>query len=629
MNQIPCWVLLISFFLLLHTTKSGREGEVKAALLNFLEKLSNSNSPPDPIWGWNQSSDPCKDHWKGITCDGRNLSVKKIILEGLNFSGILDASALCNVQSLAVSLSVLSLYDNNISGENLDQIGNCRQLARFNINRNRFSGSLPNSLSSLSNLKTLDISNNNFSGNLPDLTRISGLIDFLVQNNQITGLIPNFDFSNLMHFNVSYNYLSGPIPFEAHRFPVSSFIGNPELCGDPLPNKCPSLPSESQEPEPKKSKGISIGQILMFSGYFLIGVVLLLLISLKICNKDKKKEEKVAAVDDSVRKPSVMTSSEYKEGVMSKSEISAASADQSGLVSSSLIVLTSPEANGLRFEDLLKAPAELLGKGKNSSVYKVICEELGMTVAVKRIRDWAISNNDFKERMLRLDQVRHTNILPPLAFYCSKQEKLLVYEYHQNGSLFRLLHGTQMGQAFGWSIRLGIAASIADALAFMHHELRDDGLAHGNLKLSNILLNKNMEPCISEYGLMVADNLDQPSLAIVNSQQMTEQTGSSFKSDIYGLGVVLLELLTGKLVQNSGLDLARWVLSVVREEWTVEVFDRTLIREGASEERMVNLLQVAVKCVNRSPEARPSINQVALMINTIHEDEERFIVSEA
>lgn len=151
----------------------------------------------------------------------------------------------------------------------------------------------------------------------------------------------------------------------------------------------------------------------------------------------------------------------------------------------------------------------------------------------------------------------------------------------------------------------------------MHQELGDDGIAHGNLKSSNILLNKNMEPCISEYGLMVVDHNQESSM-------LANLTGfSAFKEDVYGFGVILLELLTGKLVHQNGVNLAEWVNSVVREEWTVEVFDRSLLSECASEERMVNLLQVALKCVNQSPEARPSMNQVAVMINTMKEEEDR------
>ncbi|KAF2282909.1 hypothetical protein GH714_043329 [Hevea brasiliensis] len=201
--------------------------------------------------------------------------------------------------------------------------------------------------------------------------------------------------------------------------------------------------------------------------------------------------------------------------------------------------------------------------------------------------------------MERIDRVKHPKVLPPVAFYCPKQEKLLVYEYQPNGSLFKLLHGSQLGQAFDWGSRLSIATSIAETLAFMHQEFHEDGIAHGNLKSTNILFNRNMEPCISEYGLMVVENQDQSILSQIDSYKHNvlsrDNIYSTFKVDIYAFGVILLELLTGKLIQNNGFDLASWVHSVVREEWTVEVFDKALISEGASEERMVNLLQPQFK----------------------------------
>lgn len=183
---------------------------------------------------------------------------------------------------------------------------------------------------------------------------------------------------------------------------------------------------------------------------------------------------------------------------------------------------------------------------------------------------------------------------------------------------------SENGQSFDWGSRLGVVGGIAESLAFMHDKLHEDGIAHGNLKSTNILFNNNMESCVSEYGLTEIENQDQSFLAQSNCSKMN----STFKNDVYGFGVILLELLTGKLVQNRGFDLAKWVNSVVREEWTAEIFDRALILEGANEERMVNLLQVALKCVNPSPNERPSMNQIAVMINAIQEEEERSAGSE-
>lgn len=140
-----------------------------------------------------------------------------------------------------------------------------------------------------------------------------------------------------------------------------------------------------------------------------------------------------------------------------------------------------------------------------------------------------------------------------------------------------------------------------------------------------------MDPCISEYGLMVVEDQGQQFLAqadyLMSNSPSAYTAYSSFKVDVYGFGVILLELLTGKLVQNSGFEFSRWLYSVVREKLIVEVFDKAMISEGANEERMTKLLQVALKCINPSPEDRPNISQVSGMINTIKDDEERYIVS--
>lgn len=200
--------------------------------------------------------------------------------------------------------------------------------------------------------------------------------------------------------------------------------------------------------EKKSNGGLSTDEILMFVGYILVGLIVIIFIVYKFCKRGKEKEDdtmfevdqkKVIALDDSNIKLEIV-SDEY-ESVSTKSHILVASAESAGKGSPCAVVSTSPEVSGLKFEELLKASAELLGRGKHGSVYKVMCESIGKHLTVKRIKDSSISSDEFKQRMKRLDQVRHPNVLPPVAFYTSKEEKLVVYEYQSNGSLFKLIHG--------------------------------------------------------------------------------------------------------------------------------------------------------------------------------------------
>ncbi|RWR94913.1 putative Leucine-rich repeat protein kinase family protein [Cinnamomum micranthum f. kanehirae] len=95
MERILFWVISISLVLLVHISKSNDEAE-KQSLLDFFHQLNNGRHPTDPVFGWNSSSDPCSNHWKGITCNSQ-LSVKKVALEDLGLTGIFNTnSILCS-----------------------------------------------------------------------------------------------------------------------------------------------------------------------------------------------------------------------------------------------------------------------------------------------------------------------------------------------------------------------------------------------------------------------------------------------------------------------------------------------------------------------------------------------------
>lgn len=107
--------------------------------------------------------------------------------------------------------------------------------------------------------------------------------------------------------------------------------------------------------------------------------------------------------------------------------------------------------------------------------------------------------------------------------------------------------------------------------------------------------------------------------------EVTDTRKATQQADVYSFGVVLLELLTGKSPIHTAaggdeiVHLVRWVYSVVREEWTAEVFDLELMRYPNIEEEMVEMLQIAMSCVVRMPDQRPHMPQVVKMIENVRQ----------
>lgn len=170
-----------------------------------------------------------------------------------------------------------------------------------------------------------------------------------------------------------------------------------------------------------------------------------------------------------------------------------------------------------------------------------------------------------------------------------------------------------------------IALSAARGLAHLHVSGK---VVHGNIKSSNILLRPDHDACVSDFGLNPLFGTTTPPnrVAGYRAPELVETRKVTFKSDVYSFGVLLLELLTGKAPNQAslgeeGIDLPRWVQSVVREEWTAEVFDVELMRYHNIEEEMVQLLQIAMACVSTVPDQRPAMPEVVRMIEEMNRAE--------
>ncbi|XP_061354614.1 cysteine-rich receptor-like protein kinase 10 [Gastrolobium bilobum] len=270
------------------------------------------------------------------------------------------------------------------------------------------------------------------------------------------------------------------------------------------------------------------------------------------------------------------------------------------------------------FSDLNK-----LGQGGFGPVYKGILVN-GREVAIKRLSTCSVQGSEeFINEVQLINKLQHKNIVKLLGFCVDGEEKLLVYEFLPNGSLEDVLF--EQRARLDWTKRLDIISGIAKGILYLHEDSRLK-IIHRDLKASNVLLDHDMNPKISDFGMariFAGSEGEANTVTLVGTYgymapEYAMEGLYSIKSDVFGFGVLLLEIITG--TRNAGFDHSRSNPSLLSYAWHLwnegkgtELKDPLLL-DSCSEDQFLRLMSIGLLCVQEDASDRPTMSRVVLML---------------
>ncbi|ONM04447.1 putative LRR receptor-like serine/threonine-protein kinase [Zea mays] len=545
----------------------------------------------------------------------------------------------CSPQNLVIGLGVPS---QGLSGTLSGRIANLTHLEQVLLQNNNITGRLPPELGALPRLQTLDLSNNRFSGRVPNtLGRITTLRYLRLNNNSLSGPFPASlaKIPQLSFLDLSFNNLTGPVPL----FPTRTFnvVGNPMICGSnagagecaaalppvTVPFPLESTPGGSSEHSSflplwtgtgaaaagrSKAAGarlpIGVGTSLGASSLVLFAVS---------CFLWRRKRRHTGG------RPSSVLGIIHERGGCDLED------GGGGGVVAAAARLGNVRQFGLRE---LQAATDgfsaknILGKGGFGNVYRGRLAD-GTTVAVKRLKDPSASGEaQFRTEVEMISLAVHRHLLRLVGFCAASGERLLVYPYMPNGSVASRLRGKP---ALDWATRKRIAVGAARGLLYLHEQC-DPKIIHRDVKAANVLLDEHHEAVVGDLGL--AKLLDHGDSHVTTAVRGTVghiapeylSTGqSSEKTDVFGFGILLLELVTGQRALQLGKAsgalhsqkgvMLDWVRKVHQEKMLDLLVDQDL---GPHYDRIevAEMVQVALLCTQFQPSHRPKMSEVVRML---------------
>lgn len=545
--------------------------DLQVIALNEMRTMLNDSRGVLNDWNSNQVS-PC--YFVNVRCN-QDGNVIGIILSSSGLSGVLSPSI-----AKLTALEQLFLDDNSITGRIPQELGNLSKLMTLKLGRNHLNGSIPETFGLLSELQNLDLSQNLLSGNIPSsLSNLSLLNDINLANNNLTGEIPE----QLLQVS-QYNY-----------------TGNHLNCGQNL---------ISCEGGTTKTGGSRKSTLKVILGSIGGAVTLLVVVVLFVLWWQRMRHRPEIYIDVAGQHDHSLGFGQIKR--LSWRELQIATNNFS--------------------------EQSVLGKGGFGKVYKgVLPGPDGKKVAVKRLFEVESPEGEmaFLREIELISIAVHKNILRLIGFCTTPTERLLVYPFMENLSVASRLRDIKQNEpTLDWPTRMRIALGAARGLEYLHEHCNPK-IIHRDVKAANVLLDGNLEAVIGDFGLAKMMDMGRNTVTTAVRGTMGHiapeyfKTGRpSVKTDIFGYGVMLLEIVTGEraifpdFLEGAGeVMLIDQVKLLMQEGRLEEILDRNMDYVYDFQE-LANIIQIALLCTHMDPDQRPAMSEVVHMLegNTVPTD---------
>ncbi|KAK7318393.1 hypothetical protein RJT34_03092 [Clitoria ternatea] len=462
-----------------------------------------------------------------------------------------------------------------------------------------FSGTLSHSITKLKYLVSLELQNNSLSGSLPDyISNLTSLQYLNLADNKFSGSIPAKwgQLSSLKHLDLSSNDLIGSIPMQLFSLPMFNFSDTHLHCGSGFDQPCVS---KSENPDSThKSKMAKIVR------YASCGAFALLCLG------------------------AIFT---YRHHQMHKGKsdifVDVSGEDESKI---SLGQLRRFSWRELQLATKNFSESNVIGQGGFGKVYKGVLSD-NTKVAVKRLSDYHNPGGEaaFEREVQLISVAVHRNLLKLIGFCATSTERILVYPFMENLSVAYRLRDLKPGEkGLDWPTRKRVAFGTAHGLEYLHEQCNPK-IIHRDLKAANILLDDEFEAVLGDFGL--AKLVDARMTHVTTQVRGTMghiapeylSTGKSTeKTDVFGYGITLLELVTGqraidlsRLEEEEDVLLIDHVKKLLSENRLEDIVDRNL--ESYDGKEVERILQVALLCTQGFPEERPSMSEVVKMLQGV------------